>query len=368
MMLGACGGTSGVRRPSRSERAEIVAAINQLWSGWARDPFQPCCVSGRLRAELARRFPGVARGHDYSRVISIRVSERDPRLAVAAVEVFNASGQPTHQATVMMLDKRRPLEHGEPGWVANTGPVSCLPLLTGAVRELFCPSPWSVLHYGAGEAQAKAASVGTIGPRWSEVALPGSVCGTTTPIHLHWTGKFGRAFVRSTYWPWLPAVVVSAGQPHLRESLGNGEPELGDKLTSYGYMNVECNTGGGMGPDKLANSVVVFVTGEHQEGEPGYPLRFIGVITPQQPYTEGSAEGSPPYIGGVELTRNIASASTRPGHLTFRGLVIVREAWHGPADSPDFPTGRATTIWTYSHGKLVSPRTVVDLAPQTSRP
>ena len=55
-------------------------------------------------------------------------------------------------------------------------------------------------------------------------------------------------------------------------------------------MNVECNTGGGMGPDKLATSVVVFATGEHEEGEPGYPLRIIGVITPQQPY----AEGSPP--------------------------------------------------------------------------
>ncbi len=341
-----------------------MAAINRLGSGWAGRPFAPCCVSGRLRAELARRFPGLVHEHDYSRVVDIRVSERDPRLAVAAVEVFNASGGPTHQASVMMLDEQRPLEHGEPRWVANAGPVSCLGLLTGAVRELLCPSPWSVLHYSAGEAQAKASSVGTIAPRWSEVALPGSVCGTTTPIHLHWSGKYGQAFVRSSYWPWLPAVVVSAGQPHLRESLGSEEPELGDKLTSYGYMNVECNTGGGMGPDKLATSVVVFATGEHEEGEPGYPLRIIGVITPQQPY----AEGSPPDIGGVELTRNIASASTRPGHLTFRGLVIVREYWHGPADSPDFPTGRATTIWTYSNGKLVSPRTVVDLAPvQPSR-
>ena len=210
MMLVACGGTSGVRRPSRSERAEIVAAINRLGSGWAGRPFAPCCVSGRLRAELARRFPGLVHEHDYSRVVDIRVSERDPRLAVAAVEVFNASGGPTHQASVMMLDEQRPLEHGEPRWVANAGPASCPGLLTGAVRELLCPSPWSVLHYSAGEAQAKASSVGTIAPRWSEVALPGSVCGTTTPIHLHWSGKYGQAFVRSSYWPWLPAVVGSS--------------------------------------------------------------------------------------------------------------------------------------------------------------
>jgi hypothetical protein len=358
--LGGCGGTSGLRAPTRSERAQMVAAIDHAWLRGRGEPFRPCCVKARLAGELAHRYPGVAQDQYRPRVVSIRVSKRNPHLAVAAVEVLAASGRPIHDTVMFMLAKERGGETGEPEWGIGGGitfPLSCVPSAAGAVRELLCPTPWSILHDGAAApAQSNAMSVGAIAPRWSEVALPGSVCGATAPIHLHWTGDFGRAYVRSVYWPSLPAVEVDASRPHLGESLGGEEAELGDSYTHYGYMNVDCTTGGGTGPDRLASVVVVFATGEHREGEPEYPLRFVGVITPQQPY----AGYGPAGIGDVELTENIAS---RHGKLTFRGTVIVSEYWHGPGDPPDFPSGRATTIWTYSHGKLVSPRTVVDLAP-----
>jgi hypothetical protein len=137
---------------------------------------------------------------------------------------------------------------------------------------------------------------------------------------------------------------------HLGENLASEEAELGDSYTHYGYMNVDCSNGGGMADGRLASAVVVFAAGEHTEGEAEYPLRVIGVITPQQPYTPGS---EPPLIGRVELVP---------------GKVIVSEAWYGPGDATFCASGRATTIWTYSHRKLISPRTVVDLAPQPSRP
>jgi hypothetical protein len=361
IVLDACGGASGLRAPTRAERAQMIAAVDKDWAFYA-DFGSPCC-----HPEIGFSAPDFQQLHYQPHIVSIRVSKRDPRLAVAAVEVFTASGQPTHHAAVAMLVKQRRVESGEPGWVAGGArtrfALSCVPSVARAVRELLCPSPWAVLDDSAGApVQSKAASVGAIAPRWSEVGLPGSVCGATTPIHLHWNRSWGRAYVRSTYWPWYPVVEVDASRPHLGESLGYEGAELGDHYTHYGYMHVECSNGGGMGPDTLAWSVVVFATGEHEEGEPEYPLRVVGVITPQQPY----AGVGPADIGEVELTRNIAV--TRHGQTTLRGLVIVSEGWHGPADSPDFPTGRATTIWTYSHGKLVSPRTVVDLAPQPSRP
>jgi hypothetical protein len=197
---------------------------------------------------------------------------------------------------------------------------------------------------------SKAGSIGAIAPQWSEVALPGSVCGATAPIHPHWSsGGLGRAYVRSTYWPRVPEVEVDASRPDLGESLGNGGAELGARYTSDGYINVQCTNGGGMAASRLASAAVVFATGQHEEGELEYPLRVVGVITPQQPKNKG---GFPALISSVELVT---------------GRAIVREAWYGPGEGSCCASGRATTIWTYSNGKLVSPRTVIDLAPQTSR-
>jgi hypothetical protein len=344
LVLCSCGATSGVGRPSRSERAEIVAAISRAWSERTREPFRPCCVNGRLGAELARRYPGLAQEHYRPRVVGIRVSKADPDLATAAVAVVNAAGRPTGDDAVFLLEKEterppsgEPEELWQPGAARTVFPHSCVRSIASAVRELLCPSPWSVLDYSPGALTYAETSVGTVGAHWSEVGLPGSVCGSTAPIHLRWTGRGGDAFVHSTYWPWLPAIAVSASGPYYSGEL--------DEDGFDAYISVDCNTGGGMGPDRLASAVVVFATTRHAQGEARYPLRVVGVITPQQPY-----ETEPASIGHVELVP---------------GKAIVSEYWHGPADSPDFPSGRATTIWTYSQGELISPRTVVDLPPKS---
>lgn len=151
---------------------------------------------------------------------------------------------------------------------------------------------------------------------WAEVSVPGSVCGASHPIRLH----KGRAVVDSPRWPSWPRVSVYAGwNPVVYGNLdGVGQDEAA--------LIVGCSNGGGTAAGYLAYAQVIFTTA-------GKSLRVIGVVTPQQP----------------------RKANRLPTLLTVkirRGKVIAREAWYGPNDGTCCPSGRTTTVWTYSHGVL----------------
>ena len=151
---------------------------------------------------------------------------------------------------------------------------------------------------------------------WGEVTVPAAVCGGSHPIRLH----KGRAVVDSLRWPSWPRVSIYAGWNPV--AYGNLDAVGQDEAA----LVVGCSNGGGTAAGYLAYAQVIFTTA-------GNSLRVIGVVTPQQP-------------------RN---ANRLPTLLTVkirRGKVLAREAWYGPNDGTCCPSGRTTTVWTYSDGAL----------------
>jgi hypothetical protein len=161
---------------------------------------------------------------------------------------------------------------------------------------------------------------------WLEVSLPGSICGADRPIHL----KDGAAIVRSGRWRQWPRVHVTdtwVEKPVVYGML-SGHPSAA--------VSVNCNNGGGTVDGVLAYAQAIFTAA------PTGP-RLVGVV-----------------LARVRRPHQLATVV----QVAFRGSdVVSREYYYGSADGSCCPSGRATTIWTYSHGTLSPAHTVITKRP-----
>jgi hypothetical protein len=163
---------------------------------------------------------------------------------------------------------------------------------------------------------------------WGDATLPASVCGMINgPIHLH----DHKAYGPSRRWPGQWLVEIDAGwDPVVYGSLGpDGEHEAA-------ALGVSCDNGGGTADGVFAYARVVFTS-------IGGSLHVLGVVTPLK-----HARGQLP----TTLTVTI-----RPGEI------VAHESFYGGIDGTCCPSGRATTVWAYAHGKLVPEKPVVTKVP-----
>jgi hypothetical protein len=162
---------------------------------------------------------------------------------------------------------------------------------------------------------------------WGDVTLPASVCGMRNgPIHLHDYVAYGPSYRWSGQW----LVEIDAGWNPV--VYGN----LGPHGTEAAALVVDCTNGGGTAGSVLAYAQVVFTS-------VGNSLRVVGVLRPQkQPH------GQMPTLLTVTI---------RPGE------VVAHEAFYGGMDATCCPSGRATTVWRYTSGRLVAGRPTVTRAP-----
>lgn len=163
---------------------------------------------------------------------------------------------------------------------------------------------------------------------WNNAVIPASVCGATQPIHL----RNGEAVVDSARWPDFPRVHVTLG----RAQYG----DLGGDAHQVAAVDVWCDNGGGTADGQLAETWVIFT------GDASGP-RVIGALTPQQPPNPDTPHV--PYFG--------EALQMLPGRI------VTDELWYGPADGTCCPSGRATTVWTYSDDSLRATATSIDTQP-----
>jgi hypothetical protein len=171
---------------------------------------------------------------------------------------------------------------------------------------------------------------------WSKVTLPGAVCGSSHPIHLHHhlavihSHRWGKRW-RSASWPAWPRVTVDAGwNPVVYGDIdGDGKDEAA--------LVVGCSNGGGTADSFLAYAQVIFTAGKRSP-------RAIATLTPQQ-------------------RRNPNVLPTLLQVTIRRGEIVAHEAWYGPNDGTCCPSGRSTTTWKYLSGTLRPVMTVVQRRP-----
>ena len=273
------------------------------------------------------------------RVLSVRVSTREPKYASAVVELRDHRGRARGPRAVVLLERERDVGRGEWGYViagpALWFPLSCTAATPGAVRDLLCPSPWRVLGYPRPRIRAQATYTQRIPSPdlhvldWRKVTLPGGVCGSSRPIRPR-RYEYGIAALIhpdvALLW-WNPVVVDSWSKPVFGDLDGDGRDEAA--------LGVDCANGGGTAGGQLAFSSVIFKAA-------GLSLRVVGIVAPRQPLVPGTSH--------VPLSNVVAIK---------RGQVVVSEAWYGPEDGDCCASGRARTIWTYAAEKLRPARTTI---------
>jgi hypothetical protein len=314
------------------QRKQIVAALDSQLTG--QDGF----VSELQGLQQFSPVSG-ARHVDYADlrldVISVRVSPSRPMLASAAVELVDRRGRRVLPKAIVVLSTRIPDSRavlGQWWWVlgpATSFPQSCTPAVEVSLRELLCPSPWAVLGYrpppavpsGLGFTTAvNATNIRAVD--WSDVSVPGSVCGAEKPIRLH----DGGAVVESAVEPWWPAVGVNSW---LKTSYG----ELAGRQVAVIYLY--CSNRGGTADGELAFAAVVYTLKAHT-------LSVLGVLTPRQPLSPNASQ--------------VPSLS----RVTIRaGEVIAQEYWYAPGAGPAGEGQFARTFWKLRGGVLTPVRTVV---------
>ncbi len=169
---------------------------------------------------------------------------------------------------------------------------------------------------------------------WSNIAVPGASCFRAHDIRLH----NGRALLRDD----------TRGNPTKPGSNGVRYDDLELGRVTYGDFDgdghddaavpLDCNNNGGTADGLLLDSFAVY------SGHTGKPT-YLGLITPQH---------QPKHV--LPTLPNIASI--RPG------TIVVSEYWYGPNDMTCCPSGRATTRWSLSAGKIVLVATRVTASPK----
>jgi hypothetical protein len=174
---------------------------------------------------------------------------------------------------------------------------------------------------------------------WGNVTVPPEVCpGLSQPVKL--TAKTGSSGTSgSATIPAPPGHQFGTPDDFIQEyqtvfgTLGPGQNVAG--------LLVWCSNTGGTSDGDIENSLVLYswVSGQ---------LTVLSTLNPPQlshnqiraPYFDGSA-------GGVTISN---------------GSISTREMFSGPQDAVCCPSGRATTVWTFS-GHSFSPRTTVQSQP-----
>jgi hypothetical protein len=271
-------------------------------------------------------------------VVATRNSPSDPRYATAVVELKNAAGERQPGTSVLLMRGRHLL--------AQTGTrfmVACTDQTPRGVRDLACPNPWKVLRYPEPAVRLDE-TIRAAGPisdihqvHWQSATLPGAACRATRPLHFTPTGpgqKYGEAWTRSVDDPWWLPVHVNVG---VSSGGGIAYGDLDGDGADEAAVQVVCDNGGGTADGQLRISVVVV-------GVEGGALRPLGVISARQP------------LGGVGV--HVPLVSVRAGDIG-NGRITTREFWYGPSDGTCCSSGRASTAWVYSNGKLRPSHTTV---------
>jgi hypothetical protein len=169
---------------------------------------------------------------------------------------------------------------------------------------------------------------------WPNETLPGAVCKSSTPIHLHHhvaqiehTG-FGDV---DSFGSDPDLVEVTAADDVTYGRLGGVGPAVA--------VDVTCSNNGGTADGQIRFADVVF-------SGSATSVRPVGLITPQQPHRLHASHV--PLLGKVKWVH---------------GRIVVAEYWYGPNDPTCCASGRATTTWAYRTGKLTAVRTVVTKRP-----
>jgi hypothetical protein len=269
-------------------------------------------------------------------VVKARVLGANPRYASAVVMLRDARGKIHDTPWLVVLHGGNSYTPG--GWSPVAGPaldfpLSCTRTTPSSVRGLMCPDPWSVVAYPRPRVYEQTALTQRIASAdlhridWRKVALPGGVCGSSSPIRPRRRyGEESTAFVHADVnlsW-WNPVVASSWGRPVFGDLDGDGRDEAA--------LHINCDNGGGMAAGQLQFSDAVFKA-------VGKNLRLIGIVTPRQPLD--------PRAGHVplEFVRRIEG-----------GKVIAAEAWYGPFDGTCCGSGSVETTWSYRAGRLVPSR------------
>jgi hypothetical protein len=340
LVLAACGSApgkrSGVRPPSPQERREIVAVTKSDYAYESDpEPYRPSRIGVHLDF-----------WHLHPKVVRTRISRSDPRFAITVVELRDAHGRRGPGTEVRLLRRIPKRFAGDPSWelLDESGtafPLACTDATPTPIRDLSCPSPWSILGYSRPRIRLNTTvamrirSLNIHAVDWRHVILPGVACGATHPIRTGGGNDWGEAFVRSAVLPWWPAVAVGTGWDavHYGKLDGDGRDEA--------VLDVYCNNAGGTAGGQLAFASVVYAVRGHM-------LRSIGVITPRQPL-DSSASHVPLEFAQIS-----------------RGKVIAHETWYGAYDGDCCGSGQARTIWTYTRGKLRVAHTTILQEPWAS--
>jgi hypothetical protein len=170
------------------------------------------------------------------------------------------------------------------------------------------------------------ASARTLDPQsvnWGDVTIPGQLCEVTGQIQLH----NGHATVRhSGFGMTLDVMELTV----TRGNLGHG--------LQVAALQVWCDNTAGTADGELAEGIMVF-------DSPGGHPHLLGTLTPQH---KTSATVHIPFIvvTGIEST----------------GHVAVTEYFYNPVNPTCCPSGRATTIWTWTGHKFIPGRTKITSA------
>ncbi len=164
---------------------------------------------------------------------------------------------------------------------------------------------------------------------WADSGLPGAVCKASKEIVL----KNHTATLSKTGF----GNVDSHGDPDQVIVYGAGDVEygtVGAAKEPAAAIDVMCSNNGGTADGQLRSARVMF------GGQVG-ATKLLGIITPQHP---SARDQHVPLLGKVTFSG---------GDLT------VREYFYGANDPTCCASGRATTTWELSKGKLKAINTVV---------
>lgn len=148
---------------------------------------------------------------------------------------------------------------------------------------------------------------------WPSVSVPGQFCSVPGSVKL--TG--GQASASSTTW----------GAVHLSEDGPVVYGDLGADAQHIAAVPVWCDRGG-TAASQVAQAYVVFTA----TGETAHALR---AITAQQ---NSGGNVHIPYVVGLTISS---------------GTITAHEVWYRQTDPDCCPSGRASTVWTYTQAQLV---------------
>jgi hypothetical protein len=155
---------------------------------------------------------------------------------------------------------------------------------------------------------------------WGDIAVPGQLCQVDGWIQLH------DGIARLSHSGLGPLFVQMIAVTH-------GDLERGFPVAA---LQVLCSNQGGTAAGKLADGIFVFASA----GRP----RFLGLLTPQY----RPEQLAPSYIPTMSVA-----------HIDTQAHIATTEYFYTPANPDCCPSGRASTIWTWTGRTFIPGRTKI---------